>query len=272
MKTMRRTQAAVVAVTLAGALLSLPQTGFAAGRSSGAVQQAQAENSAASDAAARLNKKQFSDVKVAVEGGIATLTGTVELYEYKADAEKHVRHAKGITAVRNLIEVGGATVPDQELQAKLQEKLEYDRVGYGNTFDAITVSVQNGVVTVGGHSHNYPDRDSALGLVSTYPGVKDVVDQIEVDPASFMDERTRIAVARAVYGYPTLNRYAIDPAQPIRISVQNGNVELYGQVNSQADKETAFIRANGVAGVFSVKNYLQVANQPTEGQKQIAAQ
>jgi osmotically-inducible protein OsmY len=44
-------------------------------------------------------------------------------------------------------------------------------------------------------------------------------------------------------------------------------VELYGTVDTQGDKETAFMRANGVAGVFSVKNYLQVANQPTEAQK-----
>jgi osmotically-inducible protein OsmY len=76
-----------------------------------------------------------------------------------------------------------------------------------------------------------------------------------------------MAVARAVYGHPALNKYAVDPAKPIRISVQNGHVELYGVVDSQADKEIAFIRANGVSGVFSVKNYIQVANQPTEGQK-----
>ena len=77
-----------------------------------------------------------------------------------------------------------------------------------------------------------------------------------------------MAVARAVYGFPSLNKYAIDPVKPIRISVQNGNVELYGVVDSEADKDAAFIRANGVPGVFSVKNYLQVANQPAEVQKQ----
>ena len=58
-----------------------------------------------------------------------------------------------------------------------------------------------------------------------------------------------------------------DSAKTIRISVQNGHVELYGVVDSQADKDTAFIRANGVPGVFSVKSYLQVANQPVETQK-----
>ena len=81
-----------------------------------------------------------------------------------------------------------------------------------------------------------------------------------------MDWNIRLAVARAVYGYPSLNKYAIDPAKPIRISVQNGNVGLYGVVDSQADKDTAFIRASGVPGVFGVKNYLQVAGQPPEKQ------
>jgi osmotically-inducible protein OsmY len=82
-----------------------------------------------------------------------------------------------------------------------------------------------------------------------------------------MDDRTRMEVARAVYGFATLNKYAVDPAKPIRISVQNGHVELYGVVDSQADKDVAFLRANGVPGVFSVKNYLQVAGQPNEAQK-----
>jgi hypothetical protein len=87
-----------------------------------------------------------------------------------------------------------------------------------------------------------------------------------------MDDQTRMAVARAVYGLPALNKYAIDPAKTIRISVQNGHVELYGVVDTEADKDMAFIRANAVPGVFSVKNYLQVANQPSEGQKQASAQ
>jgi len=119
--------------------------------------------------------------------------------------------------VRNLIEVGGLTVPDSELQAKLSEKLTYDRVGYGNTFNAISLEVQNGVVTLGGHARTDVDKDSAIALVSTHPGVKEVISDIEVDPTSIMDDQIRLAVARAVYGYAALNKYAIDPAKTIRI-------------------------------------------------------
>ena len=263
MKTrMRLFPTAFLVLTLTGFLLSLSPACFAAASSSGSMAQQDAAEIAA---AGRLSKSQFKDVKVAVDNnGIATLTGTVSLYEYKADAEKRVRKAKGVAAVRNMVEVSGPNVSDNELKARLAEKLVYDRVGYGNLFNAITLGVQNGVVTLGGHARTDVDKDSALALVSTYPGVKDVVDEIEVDPVSIMDDQTRMAVARAVYGYPTLNKYAIDPAKPIRISVKNGNVELYGVVDSQADKDVAGLRANGVAGVFSVKNYIQVASQPAE--------
>ncbi len=265
---MKRTvsfRTAILVAGFAGALLTLPQLHAAPG--SGVAAQPQQEDSVTGAAASRLGGKQFKDVKVSVANGVAMLTGTVELYEYKADAQKRVLHTKGVTAVRNEIQIAGANVSDQDLQKKLSEKLTYDPDAYGRIFDAITLNVADGVATLGGHAHDYVDRDSAVAIVSTTPGVRDVVDNIEVDPVSQMDNRIRLDVARAIYGFPSLNRYAIDPAKPIRIAVQNGNVELYGVVDSQVDKDTANIRANSVAGVFSVKNYIEVANQPAESQK-----
>jgi len=41
--------------------------------------------------------------------------------------------------------------------------------------------------------------------------------------------------------------------------VKNGHATLEGVVDSQADKDLASLRANGVSGVFSVTNNLQVA-------------
>jgi osmotically-inducible protein OsmY len=264
-RTMRHFMAATLIAAVSLAVLVFPQVAAAGGRGSSV----QSDGANSSEAQTKLDKKQFKDVKVSVDqSGIATLTGSVDLYEYKVDADKRVHKVKGIKGVRNEIEVAGPTVPDRELQQKLQEKLAYDRVGYGtNAFNAIGVTVQNGAVTLGGHAYSDVDKDSALALVSTFPGVKDVSDEIQVDPTSIMDDQIRLAVARAIYGFPSLNKYAINPARPIRISVQNGNVELYGTVDSNADRDTANIRANGVPGVFSVKNYLQVAGQPAEQQK-----
>ena len=260
-KMMNPLRVSALAAALAGLIFALPQVLQAYG-GSGAEQK-----DVAAAVKAKLDKSQYKDVEVTVDAnGVADLTGTVSLYEYKADADKTVHKVKGVTAVRNDIAVAGPSVPDAQLQKTLSEKLTYDRVGYGNLYDAITLNVQNGDVTLGGSTHDYPNRDSAIGTVATTPGVKDVVDEITVDPLSTNDDRIRIEEARAIYGYPTLNRYAIDPAKPIRIAVQNGNVALYGVVDSQGDKDVAGLRANGVPGVFSVKNYLQVAGQPGEKQ------
>jgi osmotically-inducible protein OsmY len=218
-----------------------------------------------SDVTRALDNKRFKDVSIAVQNGVVTLRGTVDLYADKEDADKKAHHRRDVKAVQNLIEVVGPTVEDVTLRNRLAEKLTYDRVGYGTTaFNAFTIGVQNGVVTLGGVAYGPTDKDSAISLVANFPGVKDIVDNIEVAPVSPMDDRIRLATARAVYGAPQLNKYAIDPAKPIRITVVNGNVTLSGMVDNQGDKDVANIRANGVPGVFKVTNNLQVANSPQE--------
>lgn len=213
-----------------------------------------------------LNKKELSQVQGTVQGTTAVLRGTVPVFDDKEEADKKAHRIKGITAVENEIEVAGPAVPDQVLQQKLLKAIEYDRVGYGTTaFNAISVGVQNGVVTLGGHAYGPVDADSAVSVAANTKGVRDVVNDINVDPTSPMDDRIRIQAFRTIYGFPTLNKYAVDPAKPIRISVQNGNVTLYGVVDSQADKDAAGIRANTVPGVFHVTNNLQVASGNESG-------
>lgn len=212
-----------------------------------------------------LSNKRFNDVHTSVQNGIVSLVGTVSVYADKADAEKKAHKVKAVAAVRDDIAVAGPVVPDQVLRNKLVSKIESDRIGYGTTtFNAISVDVKNGVVTLGGSAYGPVDKDYAISDASYTAGVKGVVDHIQVDPVSMMDDRIRFATARTVYGYPTLSKYASDPAKPIRIVVQNGNVTLEGVVISQSDKEVAGLRANSVPGVFKVTNDLQVANQQSE--------
>jgi osmotically-inducible protein OsmY len=204
-------------------------------------------------------KSQFSDVKSSVEDGIVTLTGTVNLYQDKLDAAKRVKKLANVNGVRNQIAVAGETVSDGQLQQKLAKKLAYDRVGYSdNAFNYLALQVNNGVVTVSGDTYNDVARDSALAIVQRMPGVKDVVSEVKVLPVSIFDDSIRIRTARAIYRDGVLGRYATDPVDPIRIVVQNGHVTLYGAVQSTMDKNIAGIRANGVAGSFSVENKLVV--------------
>jgi hyperosmotically inducible protein len=226
-----------------------------------------AQNDSETQAAVQkaLNSSRFKGIQGSVQNGVATLTGTVDLVATKINADQKVHHVKGVTAVRNDVEVAGAEISDQQLQQKLQKAITYDL--WGNVpiqFQAITVQVQNGVATVGGHAAGPVAAADAIAVVANTKGVKDVMDNIQVDPVSDFDDRIRAQEFRAIYGYPLLNQFAIDPEKPIRIQVANGHVTLYGTVDNQSQKNAAGIQANTVPGVFSVTNDLQVANASTE--------
>jgi hyperosmotically inducible protein len=203
--------------------------------------------------------KQLQAVNSSVEDGIVTLTGTVGLYQDKLDAAKKVKKLANVTGVRNDIVVAGETASDTQLQQKLAKKLAYDRVGYyDNAFNYVALSVKDGVVTLNGDTINDVAKDSALAIVARTPGVKDVVNDVNVLPVSQFDDSIRVRTARAIYRDSVLGRYSSDPVDPIRIVVDNGHVTLYGTVQSAMDKTIAGMRANAVPGAFSVENKLVV--------------
>ena len=205
------------------------------------------------------SKDKWKGVTASTEDAIVTLNGSLKILMDKIDLGKKVDKVKNVNGVRNHIEISSSAT-DAELREKLSDKLRYDRVGYGILFNNLTLEVQNGVATVGGQVHDYPSRDSALAVAETMPGVKDVVDNIEVLPTSIMDDDLRIRVARAIYGNSSLSRYGLDPQKPIRIVVDNGHVSLYGVVDSAFDKQIAVTQAKSVPNVFSVDDHLMVAN------------
>src|SRR5579864_2921157 len=204
------------------------------------------------------SKSQYKNVKATVEDGIVTLTGTVDLYQRKLDAAKLARKTSNSQGVRNLITVAGPNVPDAQLEQKLAKKLTYVRTGYDSTFDYFALGVKDGVVTVEGQDRTGVGRDEALADIANMPGVKDVINRVTIAPVSNFDDGLRLRAARAIYGDPALRKYAIDPARPIRIIVDNGHVTLVGAVNSTMDKQIAGMRAGQLFGAFSVENKLEV--------------
>lgn len=219
-------------------------------------------------------KKQWKDVQAKVDDAIVTLTGTVAMYNDKVQAEKKVTRVAGVYDVVNKITVAGKEVSDDQLYQTLADKLRYDRVDQGiifgvtgrgqiagNTFNFFDLDVKNGVVTISGNARTPADAASAVAVVQNTPGVKDVIDNIEVAPASGMDDQLRVRIARAIYGDPVLQKYANDPQAPIRIIVENGRVTLDGMVLTEMDKNVAGMRAREVSGVFGVTNNLAVARE-----------
>lgn len=215
------------------------------------------------DAQRQLRDKRFSSVHIQVQSGVVQLTGQVDRYSDKADAEKRIDKMHEAASIRNEIRVaGGGNVSDAELAQKIGKQLVYDRQGYPSfPFNSITLQVHDGVVTIGGEVVEPVDKDSAMGIVKNTPGVRDLIDHLQVAPLSPMDNRIRAAEYRAIYGSPQFTKYGINPAKPIRIVVVNGHVTLTGVVDNTGDRDQAGIRANSVPGVFSVQNDLQVAGQ-----------
>src|SRR6201981_2659018 len=182
--------------------------------------------------------EKFQNVKSTVQDGIVTLTGTVDLYQDKLDAAKTAKKIKNAQGVRNLITVAGPAVTDAQLTEQLSRKLYYDRVGwYDSAFNYFTLNVKDGVVTLGGQTYNDVGRDSALALVQRTEGVKDIVNEVKVSPVSTFYDGIRRRAVRGIYCAWTLSKYAIAPAPPTRILVDNGHISLYGTVIDSMDKQ-----------------------------------
>jgi osmotically-inducible protein OsmY len=248
-KTLKRLAGSLLTIGLLGATLVAETT-------SAARYDTQLQNAVTQKLA---SKSQYKDVKASVEDGFVTLTGTVDLYQRKLDAGKLARKTQNAQGVRNLIAVAGPAVPDAQLEEKLAKKLTYVREGYDSTFDYFALAVKDGVVTIEGQDRTGVGRDEAMANIANMPGVKNVIDNVSIEPVSPFDDGIRLRVLRAVYGDPVLSKYAIDPARPIRIIVANGHVTLYGSVDNAMDKNIAGIRAGSVFGAFSVENKLEVS-------------
>ena len=127
-----------------------------------------------------------------------------------------------------------------------------------DTFDNIAFKLNGYDVILYGQVVQPSLKDSAAKVIKKIEGVERVENHIEVLPTSGNDDRLRRDLFIAIYRYGPLQHYGVGSNRPIRIIVNHGNVTLEGVVDREADKNMAYIRANGVPGVFSVKNNLVV--------------
>lgn len=158
----------------------------------------------------------------------------------------------------------GLTQDRDRPSAKAQERITKEvghqlrMLPYVSAFDNFAYRVDGFTVTLFGQVSRPSLKSDAESVVKHIEGVEKVDNQIEVLPASINDDHLRRSLYRAIYGYTALQRYALPVQKPIRIIVKNGHVTLEGVVDSEGDKNLAGLRANGVAGVFSVENNLRV--------------
>ena len=150
--------------------------------------------------------------------------------------------------------------PSQKAVERIQREVRHELVmlPYLDVFDNLAYKVDGYNVTLFGQVTRPTMKSDAENVVKKIEGVEKVDNQIEVLPPSPMDDRLRLRLYRAIYGYPPLQKYALGVIKPIRIIVKGGHATLEGVVDNAADKNVAGLRANGVSGVFSVTNNLAV--------------
>lgn len=149
--------------------------------------------------------------------------------------------------------------PSERGEERIAKEVRHELVmlPYYGVFDNLTYRVNGYNVELGGQVTRPTLKTDAERVVKKIEGVEKVINHIEVLPLSPNDDRIRLAVYRAIYGHPNLNRYALQAVPPIHIIVKNGDVTLDGVVASAADRNIAGIQANSVSGVFHVTNNLR---------------
>jgi hyperosmotically inducible protein len=171
-----------------------------------------------------------------------------------------------LTAILAAAIANSQTTPVSErAQARIAKEARHEilMLPYFDVFDNIDLRVDGYNVTLMGQVTRPTLKSDAENAIKDIEGVENVTNQIEVLPVSQNDDRLRVALYRSIYGFTSLQRYALPVIKPIRIIVKNGNITLEGIVDSEADKNVVNIRANGVFGVFSVTNNLRVEQSPT---------
>jgi hyperosmotically inducible periplasmic protein len=132
---------------------------------------------------------------------------------------------------------------------------------YG-VFDNLSYQVNGETVILTGSVRQPVTKTNAEHAVKKIEGVEKVENKITVLPMFASDDAIRIAVYNAIYGFPALQRYALQAIPSIHIIVSNGNVTLEGAVLNKGDADMAIVRAKSVPGTFEVKSNLRLDNPP----------
>jgi osmotically-inducible protein OsmY len=188
---------------------------------------------------------------VDVHDGVVTLTGTTRSLAEKLAAENAVKRLKGVRAVVEGLAVQPADASqrgDAAIAQAAADALERDvRVPR----DRVTVTVENGVVTLEGELEWPYDRELVGRVMSRLTGVTRVDNQLRAAPrVESPDLRTEIVAALA--------RSARLAAADIRVEVNGRTVILLGNVDSWAELEEAERIAWAAPDVDTVENDIAV--------------
>lgn len=193
-----------------------------------------------------------SNVKVGVEEGNVTLTGTVKTYRARSAAWDDAAVIEGVKKIKNGLEVQApetqSRIPDEELEESIMIRLNFDQDLHGD----FSISAKSGVVTLNGTLPNFYQKLLAEDIASQTIGVKSVINNIAVVPTNKLsDELIGKDITKAFL------RSRVDP-ETIDVMVEDGLVTLNGKVQWGKEWLIAMNIARNTFGVVDVRDEIDI--------------
>jgi len=190
-------------------------------------------------------------IGVAVDNGVVTLAGHVSNYAQKEAAVQAARRVKGVRAIADDIEVrfgSDKKTADDEIAKRAMDILKWSDVPSN-----VTVTVRNGIVTLGGEVAWKFEKVAAEEAVRKLNGVRSVANIVKIKPhVSIPDVKQKIENA--------LKRSAEIEAKGIHVSVHDGgHVVLEGNVHDLFERDAVETAAWSAPGVRVVEDKLRIS-------------
>lgn len=120
-------------------------------------------------------------VNVNVANGVVTLSGTLQNQLELQRVLATVKDLPGVPQVVNTMKVEATGRPDQDIRQEVQQGIASDPA---LNADGIKVAVDHGVVTLRGSVRIWQEKDIAQWKVENVKGVRDIQNQLTIEPAS----------------------------------------------------------------------------------------
>lgn len=209
------------------------------------------------DAIAWIPLLDAAQIGVAVHNGIVTLTGTVDNYTKKLEAENAAKRVVGVKAVVEKIEIdyNDSKRTDEDIAEDALDALKWN---VSVPEDKLRIIVSNGWVYLEGIVEWNYQKHAAENAVEVISGVMGVVNTIQIK-SSDSDKIEKHAIENA------LDRNSSLRDKDIEVTVKGNVVTLTGEVSAHFQKEEAERIAWNSPGVWTVNNLLAInqrLNQP----------
>ena len=192
-----------------------------------------------------------AEIGVAVKDGIVTLSGTVDSFSKKSQAEDAAKNVSGVQAVVEKIEVKFANWGKIEDSEIANEIVNAFKSNWEIPNDKIKIKVEDGWVTLSGELPWNYQKEAAQRIVNTQAGVKALTNSLDIK-SSINDDIEKEGIECA------LERNGSIDDQDIQVSVAGTKITLNGTVGTWYQKEEAGRIAWKAPGVSRVENELVI--------------